>query len=73
MSYKCQNCHKQQPHNVSPIMTVAKKRNTYYPEVRNEDNEVTHSRGNGWEIVKELACCEKCAPNVASRCQTVRG
>jgi hypothetical protein len=69
MSFKCQNCNSQQPAKTSPIMAVAKKRNRYYPEVRNRDNEIVESAGRGWEIVEEKACCPACAPKVESRCR----
>jgi len=64
MSFKCQNCGKQQKTSVKPVKVVSQKRKMVYPEQRNRDNEVIVSRGFGWEIAKELDCCEKCAPMV---------
>jgi hypothetical protein len=69
MSFKCQNCNEQQERGVTPIMAVSKKRNRYYPEVRNRDNEIVKSAGQGWEIVQEKACCAACAPKVESNCR----
>jgi len=72
MSYRCQNCGEQQSPNNSPKKVVSKKRNTFYPEKRNRDNEVVARQAFGWEIVEEKDCCEKCAPKVEENCRTVK-
>lgn len=71
MSFICQNCRTQQGEKSTPIMVVTKKRRRYYPEARNQDNEIVKSAGNGWEIVAEKKCCAKCAPKVEERCKTI--
>jgi len=72
MSFKCQSCGRQQKAGVKPVSVVSQKRKMYYPEVRDRDNEVIVSRGQGWEIVKELDCCAKCAPMVDADASFVR-
>ena len=69
MSFICQQCNEQQPKKSTPVMAVTRKRKRYYPEVRNRENEIVKSSGNGWEIVSEKVCCATCAPKVESRCR----
>jgi hypothetical protein len=72
MSFKCQSCNKQQKVKVKPTKVVSKKRKTYYPEVRNRDNEIVCSSAHGWEIVQELDCCAKCAPRIEANAEFVK-
>jgi len=57
MSFRCQKCKK--PQGVSPIKVVTETRRVTYPVAK--DSNGRDYIPEGWEIVKELDLCEKCA------------
>ena len=60
MSFKCELCDKQQPTGSNPVKIVTEKRHKEYQPIKNRDGEVVKTP-TGWEIVKEINCCFKCA------------
>jgi hypothetical protein len=55
MSFRCEQCKRALPRGASPIKKVTKKREKVYV------NEKGEQIGVGWEIVKEMDVCKKCA------------
>lgn len=63
MSFRCGVCNEAQDPRVTPVMLVTEWREVTYPE-RRKGKKVIDRGGNGWEIVREVAACAKCA-NIA--------
>ena len=60
MSFICGNCGEAQEDGSIPTLIVTERRNKIYPE-RYADSLVIDKGGSGYETVKEIQACEKCA------------
>lgn len=59
MSYRCQQCNCQVPHNTPCMRVVVQKRDKVYT------TEEGHYIGEGWEIDQELLVCSSCEKELA--------
>lgn len=60
MSFSCGNCGETQEDGTIPTLIVTERRDKIYPE-RSKDNTVVDKGGRGYETVREIQACEKCA------------
>jgi len=68
MSFRCDNCHGQVKSGIPQVKRVTRKRERAYklkPQLNKlkDDDEIVPKKteSKGWEIVKEVALCPKCA------------
>jgi hypothetical protein len=65
MSFRCDQCNRALPRGASPIKKVVKKREKVYCNEKGEQVAV------GWEIVKEIGLCRRCANPPAPKQENV--